>query len=585
MDVVLNLLVSDSLPSLPRQTKPIFNETSFKKVFNKESNIDKVDKAENSSLEKDQKTERTKKGQNKDRFEPAIAMPLGFFLQSMYSTKSSDNLSLRTLAESLVEQANDNLGTVLVSLANSDFAGNEKMADLFNELQVSVDRTDLSDTEKIARVEDALLELIFAHQADKNQQLKLKLHPDQLNEAISSGEAIQETEIDLKQVNVVSPTDTALKGKNTASTLQNLFFASDTEIDEFTNGNLVSLTVEEAKKTKNKLGEVIFKISQNSKPESSSWAEKLSTLGQKEAAASVYSLYRKRLEPTDLETMTNVENEVMFMLAEEEIELSQIREENIDSLVLPSDTIKISSKNPTDRTLIVGIEDTKQLEDVFNQRSSKQMAVNEIESDQGMLFLEKSTKSSQYGAETDVNEESFSKFANQLNQTQESLALNTASNNNNFANSEAIVSERFFKLEEIPEVISERINYNKLQTEEIKLHLYPKELGEVRISLSMKDGLLSARFKFENPFTQKTVEEQLPQLKQALESQGLQLGEFSLNSGLNQQQAHFEQLEIAQEFSYLQSLDRDDSFTDTSDNVKIATRYQKDPDSIVDYRV
>ena len=140
-------------------------------------------------------------------------------------------------------------------------------------------------------------------------------------------------------------------------------------------------------------------------------------------------------------------------------------------------------------------------------------------------------------------------------------------------------------IKEIPEIVVRRISFIRLENEVIKLKLYPRELGEVRISLNVKSEVVNLKFEFENPLSQKAVKEELPLLKEALESQGLELGEFSLGTGsFNRQGTYFSRLELAEEFSYLLG-DKNTTNVEYEWPQDEAIQEKSRQDTLVDYRV
>ncbi|UJF35346.1 flagellar hook-length control protein FliK [Paenibacillus hexagrammi] len=77
---------------------------------------------------------------------------------------------------------------------------------------------------------------------------------------------------------------------------------------------------------------------------------------------------------------------------------------------------------------------------------------------------------------------------------------------------------------------------------EAKLSLFPKNLGHVDVKLTMHDGQLIAQFATDSAAGKQMLESQLPQLRQALQTQGLQVERLevtqnqSMSSGMFQDQ-------------------------------------------------
>lgn len=63
---------------------------------------------------------------------------------------------------------------------------------------------------------------------------------------------------------------------------------------------------------------------------------------------------------------------------------------------------------------------------------------------------------------------------------------------------------------------------------EVRIMLQPAKLGAVRIDLSVKDGVLNASFETQTQAARHAISGSLPQLKAALESQGIEVGGFNV---------------------------------------------------------
>lgn len=66
---------------------------------------------------------------------------------------------------------------------------------------------------------------------------------------------------------------------------------------------------------------------------------------------------------------------------------------------------------------------------------------------------------------------------------------------------------------------------------EVRLQLYPKELGQVLVQLHIADGDVSVQLLAENARAHALISEHLPQLKAALNAQGLQVSQANINLG------------------------------------------------------
>ena len=70
---------------------------------------------------------------------------------------------------------------------------------------------------------------------------------------------------------------------------------------------------------------------------------------------------------------------------------------------------------------------------------------------------------------------------------------------------------------------------------QVDLQLHPADLGPLSISLNISDGGVQAQFHSAHAAVRVAVEQALPQLQSALASQGLNLGEASVNDGASRQ--------------------------------------------------
>lgn len=284
--------------------------------------------------------------------------------------------------------------------------------------------------------------------------------------------------------------------------------------------------------------------------------EKLLSLGQINAAISAYRLGKPNLLNSEPNALALDE---IVALGTEKIALAGINltePENMEFLPVNNSEINLSANK-------LSLEVDNAMVELRNKHN--QVNVRET-SDDEKLVLEQ---------EEDVN------FHNLLNQSSWQDKINKQSD----SKLELYQPEKLFEPKEIPDIVVQRINLNNLGNEELKLKLYPKELGEVRIAINFKQGQLNAEFKTENPLSQKLIEQQMPLLKKALESQGLQLGEFSLGTGtFNQQGNHYTQLEIASEFSYLMNGNADSKDNLLREETETVITSAKPKDSLVDYK-
>jgi flagellar hook-length control protein FliK len=75
---------------------------------------------------------------------------------------------------------------------------------------------------------------------------------------------------------------------------------------------------------------------------------------------------------------------------------------------------------------------------------------------------------------------------------------------------------------------------------EITMELSPKELGNLSIKLTETNGFLVANIRVDNDKTKELLLNEIAQLKQMLESQGLSVGEVKVDIRQNQHQSEME---------------------------------------------
>ncbi len=103
---------------------------------------------------------------------------------------------------------------------------------------------------------------------------------------------------------------------------------------------------------------------------------------------------------------------------------------------------------------------------------------------------------------------------------------------------------------------------------EAKISLFPKNLGHIDVKLTMHDGQLVAHFAAETLAGKQMLESQLPQLRQALQSQGLQVEKLEVTQNAEMQSSMFQDGRQGQSSnqSQRQSKDRSIDFeTDSGD--------------------
>ncbi|MZQ81587.1 hypothetical protein GQF01_05510 [Paenibacillus sp. 5J-6] len=94
---------------------------------------------------------------------------------------------------------------------------------------------------------------------------------------------------------------------------------------------------------------------------------------------------------------------------------------------------------------------------------------------------------------------------------------------------------------------------------EAKLSLFPKNLGHIDVKISMHDGQLIAQFAAESAAAKQMLENQLPQLRQALITQGLQVEKLEVTQSQNMQSSMFQEQRQQQNFEQFQRQNKNKS--------------------------
>ncbi|WP_018750917.1 flagellar hook-length control protein FliK [Paenibacillus sanguinis] len=94
---------------------------------------------------------------------------------------------------------------------------------------------------------------------------------------------------------------------------------------------------------------------------------------------------------------------------------------------------------------------------------------------------------------------------------------------------------------EMSSFLVNKLEIVKLQgVSEARISLYPEHLGQVDVKITMQNGLLTAQFVTEHAFAKDSLEQQMSQLRAALQSQGLQVSrlEVTQNTALSSHMYH-----------------------------------------------
>lgn len=75
--------------------------------------------------------------------------------------------------------------------------------------------------------------------------------------------------------------------------------------------------------------------------------------------------------------------------------------------------------------------------------------------------------------------------------------------------------------------------------QQVQIRLKPEYLGDVRITLTAKNGLISAEFTAQNPLTSEIIQAAIPELRFSMQQMGVDLGEVSVGLSYQEQQSSF----------------------------------------------
>ncbi|MDQ0876439.1 flagellar hook-length control protein FliK [Paenibacillus sp. V4I3] len=102
---------------------------------------------------------------------------------------------------------------------------------------------------------------------------------------------------------------------------------------------------------------------------------------------------------------------------------------------------------------------------------------------------------------------------------------------------------------------------------EAKLSLFPKNLGHIDVRISMQDGQLVAQFAADSLAGKQMLESQLPQLRQALQTQGLQVEKLEVTQNQNMQSSMFQDQRQQQTFGQSQRQSKNGSSNYDEDSI------------------
>ncbi|MGG1520115.1 flagellar hook-length control protein FliK [Paenibacillus oryzisoli] len=103
---------------------------------------------------------------------------------------------------------------------------------------------------------------------------------------------------------------------------------------------------------------------------------------------------------------------------------------------------------------------------------------------------------------------------------------------------------------------------------EAKLSLFPKNLGHIDVKISMHDGQVIAQFAADTLAGKQMLESQLPQLRQALQTQGLQVEKIEVTQSPNMSSSMFQDQRQPQSFQQSQQQNKHKSEGYETDSVE-----------------
>jgi flagellar hook-length control protein FliK len=86
------------------------------------------------------------------------------------------------------------------------------------------------------------------------------------------------------------------------------------------------------------------------------------------------------------------------------------------------------------------------------------------------------------------------------------------------------------RIEHIAEQLATRMRLSQAAGgSQVQLQLRPRELGEVQVQLTVREGVVAASVLVDKPDTGRLLEDNLAELKRSLESQGLDVQQFTVD--------------------------------------------------------
>ncbi|MDI9420411.1 MAG: flagellar hook-length control protein FliK [Bacillota bacterium] len=92
-------------------------------------------------------------------------------------------------------------------------------------------------------------------------------------------------------------------------------------------------------------------------------------------------------------------------------------------------------------------------------------------------------------------------------------------------------------------VLTQIVEHVRIQIDahqqQVQIRLKPEHLGDVRIMLTIKDGLVNAEFTTENPLTGEIIQAAIPELRLSMQHLGVNLGEVNVGCSFQDKQSSF----------------------------------------------
>ncbi len=219
-------------------------------------------------------------------------------------------------------------------------------------------------------------------------------------------------------------------------------------------------------------------------------------------------------------------------IAETQADPSKIKEKGADA------SSKIESNAFSIKESSISNKDTQAGERDFQQKSQRE---NQPEADIITPKTSKSVQSTQ--TENIENKETVTSVQNSINSTEQKVSVDDVQSGSarTFeaqlskaspaapSESAARSSAPVMKESVIDQVVPNLTRMFQRGETRVEMQLFPKELGSMKVEVLSDKGLVTANFRVENQDVRQIVEAALPELRQSLEKQGIEVDQIQVN--------------------------------------------------------